>query len=192
MQKVANRPKARPYAGLPDGQEEVVTTQTVNVWRDKVIREQQSRDEWFERWGPSFGLTKPPEPEPSERRPIRSPAYPPPPQAGAPRANAPAPLPMNLENKRGPRGANLAFFCIPNSYYDEQVLELAQPYGNVVFCSVVTHKDTGLSRGYAFVSYETVAEADAARAGLHDRIVEGRAVRCELTKQDKAETSKPY
>ena len=39
MQKAANRPGARPYAGLPAGGEQVVTTQTVEVWRNKVKSE---------------------------------------------------------------------------------------------------------------------------------------------------------
>ena len=79
MQKAANRPGARPYAGLPAGGEQVVTTQTVEVWRNKVKSEERSKNEWYERWGPSFGLTAPPEPAPSEKRPIRAAkAYPPP------------------------------------------------------------------------------------------------------------------
>ena len=78
MQKAANRPGARPYAGLPAGGEQVVTTQTVEVWRNKVKSEERSKNEWYERWGPSFGLTAPPEPAPSEKRPIRAKAYPPP------------------------------------------------------------------------------------------------------------------
>ena len=55
----------------------------------------------------------------------------------------------NAENKRGPKGANIALFCIPNAYYDEQVYELVKGFGNVVFCSVATHRETGASRGYA-------------------------------------------
>jgi RNA recognition motif-containing protein len=70
---------------------------------------------------------------------------------------------------------------------------MVKPYGNVLFCSVACHRETGLSRGYAFVSYDTVAEADAARAALHDYVVEGRALRCELTRQDKeVGGAKPY
>ena len=49
MQKAANRPGARPYAGLPAGGEQVVTTQTVEVWRNKVKSEERSKNEWFER-----------------------------------------------------------------------------------------------------------------------------------------------
>lgn len=67
------------------------------------------------------------------------------PPAAAPPPARPAnpPLAINAENKRGPKGANLALFCIPNSYYDQHVFDLVKPYGSVVFCSVATHRDTG-------------------------------------------------
>lgn len=120
--------------------------------------------------------------------PAPYPSYAPPP----PHAARPPPLAINADNKRGPKGANLAIFCIPNNFVDQQVYDLVSPYGNVVFCSVATHRDTGQSRGYAFVSYETVAEADNAKATLHDQVIEGRALRCELTRQDKDTSSKPY
>lgn len=112
---------------------------------------------------------------------------------GAPAAPklAPATLPMNNENKRGPKGANLAVFCIPNNYGDQQVLDLCAPHGNVIFCQVAMHRETGQSRGYAFVSYETVEHANAAIASLHNMTVEGRALRVELARADK-EAAKPY
>ena len=94
-------------------------------------------------------------------------------------------LPMNSENRRGPRGANLALFCLPNAWGDQEVYDLARPYATPIFCSVATHRDTGMSRGYAFISFESVGEADKVKAGLHDCVVEGRSLRCELTRQDK-------
>ena len=62
--------------------------------------------------------------------------YAPPGYGAPPRQAAPATLPMNIKNERGPKGANLAVFCIPNSYYDQQVLDLVNSYGNVIFCQV--------------------------------------------------------
>jgi len=124
------------------------------------------------------------------------PGYPYGPQGGAqaaapPRPNNP-PLAINADNRRGPKGANLALFCIPNAYYDQGVFDLCKPYGNVVFCSVATHRDTGLSRGYAFVSYETVEEAQVATSALHNMVLDGRALRCELARSDKDAPAKPY
>ena len=123
-------------------------------------------------------------------------AYPPqygypPPAAAAPPPPRPASLPMNHENRRGPKGANLALFCIPNSFDDESVLDLAKPYGTPIFCSVARHRDSGMSRGYAFVSYDTLQEAEAAMSSLHNYVVEGRALRCEVARSDKDGGSKP-
>ena len=100
-------------------------------------------------------------------------SYPPP--SHKPASYSKPPLALNQENRRGPKGANLALFCIPNAYGDEDVLELAKPYGNPIFCSVARHRDSGASRGYAFVSFETLAEAERVTQALHNQVVEGRA-----------------
>ena len=97
----------------------------------------------------------------------------------------PGQLAMNSQNQRGPKGANLAIFCIPNAYTDQHVYELAKQFGAPIFCSVVTHRDTGMSRGYAFVSYNTLEEANSAISGLHNMSVEGRSLRCEVARQDR-------
>ena len=125
------------------------------------------------------------------------PGYPPPTVAGPPPGHAtrPPPLAINSENRRGPRGANLAIFCLPNAWGDQEVFDLAKPHGTPIFCSVAVHRDTGMSRGYAFVSFDSVEEADKVKANLHDQVVEGRALRCELTRQDKEAApggAKPY
>ena len=180
------------------------------------------------RWpsAPPYGYAQPP---PYVAPPSHYGQPPPRPSASA------ACLSMNAENKRGcasaapppprrrpirvsprarrPKGANIAMFCIPNSYTDSQVLELARPYGPVIFCQaraapagatprpahiatrrvapcqVATHRDTGASRGYAFVSYEDVDSAQKAITALHSRHVDGRALRVELSRSDQA---KPY
>jgi hypothetical protein len=120
------------------------------------------------------------------------PAYSALPARGPPQPANP-PLAINAENRRGPKGANLALFCIPNSYTDQLVYDLAKPYGEVIFASVATHRDSGLSRGYAFVSYNTIAEAETAMSALHNLTVEGRALRCEVARSDKeSSASKPY
>lgn len=113
--------------------------------------------------------------------------------------------------RRGPKGANLAIFCIPNAYSDADLLvrrspwpasaaahaddasptrapggaqEIAKPFGTVVYAQVSRHRDTGLSRGYGFVSFETVEAADRAIAGIHRQMVQGRALRVEKVKAD--------
>uniref|UniRef100_A0A6S9SJX0 RRM domain-containing protein n=1 Tax=Chrysotila carterae TaxID=13221 RepID=A0A6S9SJX0_CHRCT len=105
-------------------------------------------------------------------------------------AAPPARPPVIANPKRGPKGANLAIFCIPNSYTEQQVYDLASPYGTVTFVQIATHRDTGASRGYAFVSYDTVEAAENAIANMNNMTVEGRQLRVEVGKADKGE--KPY
>ena len=58
------------------------------------------------------------------------------------------------------------------------------------FWQVAVHRETGQSRGYAFVSYETIEMANNAIANLHNMTVDGRALRVELARSDKE--AKPY
>ena len=58
-----------------------------------------------------------------------------------------------------------------------------KPYGTPIFCSVAVHRDTGLSRGYAFVSFNNpLRDFERHRAGqprsrLYRRSVESVLVR---------------
>lgn len=53
-----------------------------------------------------------------------------------------------------------------------------------MYAQVSRHRDTGLSRGYGFVSFSTVAEAEQAINGIHGTVVLGRALRVEKVKAD--------
>uniref|UniRef100_A0A7S4FDF3 Uncharacterized protein n=1 Tax=Chrysotila carterae TaxID=13221 RepID=A0A7S4FDF3_CHRCT len=48
---------------------DLTTTLTLDVWNDKLVREDRARREWHKRWGPAFGLSSRPDtPEPELRR----------------------------------------------------------------------------------------------------------------------------
>ena len=51
-----------------------------------------------------------------------------------------------------------------------------EPYGSVDRVNIVTDRDTGKARGFAFVEMGVDAEGDAAINGLNGRDVEGRAL----------------
>ena len=53
---------------------------------------------------------------------------------------------------------------------------LFEPYGNVERVNLITDRDTGRSRGFAFVEMSDGAEADRAIAALNGAMVEGRAL----------------
>jgi cold-inducible RNA-binding protein len=53
---------------------------------------------------------------------------------------------------------------------------LFEPYGKVDRVNMVTDRDTGRSRGFAFVEMSNTQEADRAIAGLNGVDFEGRAL----------------
>ncbi|MBM3979877.1 MAG: RNA-binding protein [Planctomycetes bacterium] len=57
---------------------------------------------------------------------------------------------------------------------DAQLQEMFTPYGTVVSAQVIMDRDTGRSKGFGFVEMGTDQEAQAAIAGMHNQVVEGR------------------
>jgi len=53
---------------------------------------------------------------------------------------------------------------------------LFEPYGNVERVNLITDRDTGRSRGFAFVEMSDNSEADRAIAALNGMTIEGRAL----------------
>jgi cold-inducible RNA-binding protein len=59
---------------------------------------------------------------------------------------------------------------------ESSVRALFEPYGNVDRVNLVTDRDTGRSRGFAFVEMTDSAEADRAITALNGVSLEGRAL----------------
>ena len=59
---------------------------------------------------------------------------------------------------------------------DSSVRAMFERYGTVDRVNVVTDRDTGRSRGFAFVEMSNLEEADRAIAGLNGTDFEGRAL----------------
>ena len=64
---------------------------------------------------------------------------------------------------------NLAFSATESS-----VRSLFEPYGNVDRVNLVTDRDTGRSRGFAFVEMSDASQADQAIAALNGANLDGR------------------
>lgn len=61
-------------------------------------------------------------------------------------------------------------------------------FGNVTSCKLITDRDTGRSKGFAFVEMETPQEAQEAISGLDGADLEGRNMRVNEAKpQEKRE-----
>jgi RNA recognition motif-containing protein len=59
---------------------------------------------------------------------------------------------------------------------ESSVRSLFEPYGTVERVSLVTDRDTGRSRGFAFVEMPDSAQADQAIAALNGTNLDGRAL----------------
>jgi RNA recognition motif-containing protein len=64
------------------------------------------------------------------------------------------PIQTTASNK-GPDGANLFIFHIPNHYTNVDMYHLFLPYGNLLSVRIMVERETGRSRGFGFVSYDT-------------------------------------
>ena len=59
---------------------------------------------------------------------------------------------------------------------DSSLRTLFEPYGDIARVNVVTDRDTGRSRGFAFVEMGDTAQADKAIAALNGADLDGRAL----------------
>src|SRR6202049_4901809 len=65
---------------------------------------------------------------------------------------------------------------IPHSTAEVELGRLFEPLGAIEQVSVITDRDTGRSRGFAFVEMTDPAEADRAIAALNGTELDGRAL----------------
>ena len=108
----------------------------------------------------------------------------------APRAaTGPSPT-ADGQQRKGPSGANLFVVKIPDGFTDKEVFDTFTPFGTVTRCQITTDKHTGESKGFGFVSYQSVEEADAAVANLNGANIEGRRLKVEKSRENAP--SNPY
>jgi cold-inducible RNA-binding protein len=59
---------------------------------------------------------------------------------------------------------------------DEQLREVFEEIGEVVYCKIIMDRETGRSRGFGFVEYATDAEANEAIDKFEGYELDGRAL----------------
>ncbi len=65
---------------------------------------------------------------------------------------------------------------LPWSVTNDKLSEMFASYGTVASANVITHRDTGRSKGFGFVEFDNDGEADAAVAGLNNSEIDGRKI----------------
>jgi cold-inducible RNA-binding protein len=73
----------------------------------------------------------------------------------------------------------VAKIYVGNCSYDtteERLRDLFSQYGDVASVSVITDRDTGRSRGFAFVEMNDASQADAAIKGVNGTELDGRTL----------------
>jgi len=63
---------------------------------------------------------------------------------------------------------------LPREYTDEDLLQLLTEFGSPKNVKIIKDRDTGLSRGFGFVEFDTKEEATAAIGTLNGKEVGGR------------------
>jgi heterogeneous nuclear ribonucleoprotein A1/A3 len=65
---------------------------------------------------------------------------------------------------------------LPWSIRDLELKEAFMQYGEIIECAVIMERETGRSRGYAFITYKEEAAATAAIAAMNGVDFEGRQI----------------
>ena len=86
-------------------------------------------------------------------------------------AATPGPPIQTTHHNKGPEGANLFIFHIPNHFTNLDMWHLFCHYGNLLSVRIMVEKDTGRSRGFGFVSYDSPAAAANAIKELNGFVV---------------------
>lgn len=140
-------------------------------------------------WDPNYGMYYGGPPQQQQPMPYQAygsgygyqqqqPMYAPPPQMHSPAGGAGRYGGAGGgDGDRGPPGANLFVFNIPDSFADGDLANLFSGFGTLMSSKVFIDKATGRGKGFGFVSFSTPAEAESAIAGMNGREVMGRVLK---------------
>ncbi|XP_029472523.1 CUGBP Elav-like family member 2 isoform X6 [Rhinatrema bivittatum] len=93
-------------------------------------------------------------------------------------------------SSKGPEGANLFIYHLPQEFGDQDILQMFMPFGNVISAKVFIDKQTNLSKCFGFVSYDNPVSAQAAIQAMNGFQIGMKRLKVQL-KRSKND-SKPY
>ncbi|KAL3832813.1 hypothetical protein ACJIZ3_007549 [Penstemon smallii] len=80
-----------------------------------------------------------------------------------------------------PHGSEVFIGGLSRDISEEDLRELCEPFGEIFEIRVVKNRDTGESKGFAFVAFGTKDVAQKAIEELHSKDFKGRTLRCSLS-----------
>ncbi len=66
---------------------------------------------------------------------------------------------------------------------EEDLKQLFETFGEVTSAKIITDRETGRSRGFAFVEMKSTEEANKAMAALQNKEIEGRAISVSVARE---------
>jgi transformer-2 protein len=88
-------------------------------------------------------------------------------------------------------GSNLFVTGIHPKLSEGEVTRLFEKYGEVEKCQIMKDPHTKESRGFGFVKMVTSDQADAAKDGLQNEVIEGRTLSIEKARRARPRTPTP-
>ena len=79
----------------------------------------------------------------------------------------PGPPIQRWKNAKGPAGCNLFVFHIPSDLTNAALHDLFSPHGNVISARIMVDSETGITRGFGFISYDLPGPAQSAISTLN-------------------------
>ncbi|OVA14772.1 RNA recognition motif domain [Macleaya cordata] len=80
-----------------------------------------------------------------------------------------------------PHGSEVFIGGIPREVTEEDLRGLCEPIGEIAEVRLMKDKDTGESKGYAFITFKTKELAQEAIEEFHNKEFKGRTLRCSLS-----------
>lgn len=79
-----------------------------------------------------------------------------------------------------PHGSEIFIGGMSRDVSEGDLRDLCEPFGEIFEIRMVKNKDTGESKGYAFITFKTKEVAQKAIEDLHNKDFKGRTIRCSL------------
>lgn len=109
---------------------------------------------------------------------------------GSSMSMVPAPKAAVPAQVEGPPGANLFIYHLPADFGDHDLITAFQPFGNVVSAKVYIDKNTGLSKCFGFVSFDSPEASMSAISTMNGAPLGGKRLKVQLKRDSRQ--NKPY